>query len=275
MVMRQKDNGIKAFYNTCAHRGMKLVRGSGCADEGDLRCEFHGWRYGLDGRSSFVPCRDEFASRPASSGDSLRSRSARGVAGCLSRWPRIRPNLLEWLDPIPTALAPFRLQDMRYRWRKRTFLPANYKTVIDAFIEGYHTPGTHPQTLRPIAGAAAIGRTRTAAGIPLRPVHANLDLPEPFPLRVHPATRHRRPRQCSSGASCPPGGVRELDAIQLSRGWVIGHRAGLPCCARAWPRWSRARSRRLSYITRCARNWRWPRASISHDVDGTVLRGQR
>ena len=41
---------------------------------------------------------------------------------------------------------------MRFRWRKRTKLAANYKTVIDAFIEGYHTPGTHPQTLRPAEG---------------------------------------------------------------------------------------------------------------------------
>ena len=63
-VVRQKDGSVKAFHNTCAHRGMKIVRGSGCSRDKDLRCEFHGWRYGLDGRSSFVPCRDEFAPRP-------------------------------------------------------------------------------------------------------------------------------------------------------------------------------------------------------------------
>ena len=152
MVMRQKDGSLKAFYNTCAHRGMKIVRGTGWASTGDLRCEFHGWRYGLDGRSSFVPCRDEFASRP---------RDQWGLTpvnvGTWGGWVFITmaddpPDLREWLAPLPTALEPFRLQDMRYRWRKRTFLPANYKTVIDAFIEGYHTPGTHPQTLRAAQG---------------------------------------------------------------------------------------------------------------------------
>jgi Rieske 2Fe-2S family protein len=148
MVVRQKNRGIKAFYNTCAHRGMKVVSGSGCAPDMDLRCGFHGWRYGLDGRSTFVPCRDEFASRP---------REQWGLkpvkVGSWGGWVFVTmaenpPDLLEWLDPLPTALAPFRLQDMRYRWRKRTYLPANYKTVVDAFIEGYHTPGTHPQTMR-------------------------------------------------------------------------------------------------------------------------------
>lgn len=148
MVVRQKDRSVKAFYNSCAHRGMKIIRGAGTATEGDLRCGFHGWRYSLDGRSSFVPCREEFASRPREQWG-LRPVSV----GTWGGWVFVSmaddpPDLLEWLDPLPTALAPFRLQDMRFRWRKRTTLPANYKTVIDAFIEGYHTPGTHPQTLR-------------------------------------------------------------------------------------------------------------------------------
>lgn len=152
MVVRQKDGGIKAFYNTCAHRGMKVVRGVGCAVEGDLRCEFHGWRYGLDGRSSFVPCRDEFASRPREQWCLHEVRSGTWGGWVFISMADNPPDLLEWLDPLPTALAPFRLHDMRYRWRKRTVLPANYKTVIDAFIEGYHTPGTHPQTLRSAQG---------------------------------------------------------------------------------------------------------------------------
>ena len=42
--------------------------------------------------------------------------------------------LREWLDPIPSLLDPFRLEDMRYRWRKRVVVPANWKTVVDAFV---------------------------------------------------------------------------------------------------------------------------------------------
>jgi glycine betaine catabolism A len=152
VVVRQKDGSIKAFHNTCAHRGMKIVSGAGCASDNEFRCGFHGWRYALDGRSSFVPCRDEFANRPRG------EWGLRPVAvGAWGGWVFVSmaedpPDLLEWLDPLPTALTPFRLQDMRYRWRKRTFLPANWKTVVDAFIEGYHTPGTHPQTMRSAQG---------------------------------------------------------------------------------------------------------------------------
>ncbi len=155
MVVRQRDGSIKAFYNTCAHRGMKIVRGQGCAVGEDLRCPFHGWRFALDGRSSFVPSRDEFLNRPREQW-ALRQVSVDTWGG----WVFITmaenpPKLLDWLDPLPTALAPFRLEDMRFRWRKRTRLAANYKTVIDAFIEGYHAPGTHPQTVRADQGVRA------------------------------------------------------------------------------------------------------------------------
>jgi hypothetical protein len=40
--------------------------------------------------------------------------------------------------------------DMRYRWHKTVTLPCNWKTALDAFIESYHVPGTHPQLIRPL-----------------------------------------------------------------------------------------------------------------------------
>ena len=139
----RSESGIKAFYNACIHRGTRLVRGRGRTSE--LRCPFHGWRFSLDGECTFMYRADEFNPRSPAQ---RRLREIRcelwggWVFVCFD--PDAEP-LLEWLDPIPEALAPWRLSDMRYLWHKRTILPANWKTAIDAFIEGYHTPGTHPQ----------------------------------------------------------------------------------------------------------------------------------
>lgn len=150
VVVRQDDHSVRAFYNTCAHRGMRLLGGTGRV--ADIRCRFHGWRYGIGGCSTFVACRDEFAERPDEEWN-LKPVHVDTWGGWIFVSMADDPQpLLEWLDPLPAALKPFRLEDMRYRWRKRTYLPANWKTVIDAFVEGYHTPGTHPQTMRYVEG---------------------------------------------------------------------------------------------------------------------------
>ncbi len=57
------------------------------------------------------------------------------------------PSLLEYLAPLPTLLAPYHLDRMRIRSYLSTVLPANWKVVVDAFNEGYHVQGTHPQIL--------------------------------------------------------------------------------------------------------------------------------
>jgi phenylpropionate dioxygenase-like ring-hydroxylating dioxygenase large terminal subunit len=57
------------------------------------------------------------------------------------------PPLLEYLDPLPTMLAPYHLDRLRMRAYRSTILPANWKAVVDAFNEGYHVQGTHPQLL--------------------------------------------------------------------------------------------------------------------------------
>tara|TARA_B100002051_G_scaffold3203_1_gene2798 strand:+ start:237 stop:776 length:540 start_codon:yes stop_codon:yes gene_type:complete len=48
LVVRQKDNSIKAFYNVCPHRGNILVH----VENGSLdtfKCTYHGWEYDTEG----------------------------------------------------------------------------------------------------------------------------------------------------------------------------------------------------------------------------------
>lgn len=54
LVVRQKDGSLKAFLNSCTHRGNAVCR----AEEGNARsflCTYHGWSFGIDGRLKGVP----------------------------------------------------------------------------------------------------------------------------------------------------------------------------------------------------------------------------
>jgi phenylpropionate dioxygenase-like ring-hydroxylating dioxygenase large terminal subunit len=46
---------------------------------------------------------------------------------------------------VPQFLDGFLLEELRFNWYRTIKLPCNWKTVLDAFNEGYHTEATHPQ----------------------------------------------------------------------------------------------------------------------------------
>src|ERR1700748_3376802 len=59
IVVRTKS-GIKAFHNTCRHRGMKLASKHGNCERTGFVCPFHGWRWNMDGDNTFVFVPDIF-----------------------------------------------------------------------------------------------------------------------------------------------------------------------------------------------------------------------
>ena len=52
-VVRDRDGGLRAFYNVCRHRGHKLLEGKGRAKT--IVCPYHAWSYELDGRLRGAP----------------------------------------------------------------------------------------------------------------------------------------------------------------------------------------------------------------------------
>ncbi len=146
VVVRAAADEIRAFHNACLHRGTRLAEGHGRFGGGAIRCPYHGWCYALDGRLRDVPDRHEFGDLP----HELQLAPVRA-----ERWGGFvfvnmdvdAEPLLEFLDPLPRILAPYRLHELRFRSYLTTILPANWKTVVDAFNEGYHVQGAHAQIL--------------------------------------------------------------------------------------------------------------------------------
>ena len=202
LVVRQDDGSIRAMHNSCSHRGMKIIGGSGRVDE--FRCRFHGWRYDTDGTISFMFMEEEFADRPASC-NNLQPVHCDTWGGWVFIHMGDEPEpLLDWLDPLPTLLAPFNLDGMRYAWRKSTIVPSNWKTLVDAFVEGWHSTGTHPQVLRadegdpPSARPATVEEFALGAWTPTMMYRNHsrfIYTPRPFTGEVDPerAARNSRP----------------------------------------------------------------------------------
>lgn len=146
-VVRTAPDEIRAYHNSCPHRGRRITEG--CGKVARLHCRFHGWQWTLDGKNQKVVDRDDW-------GDKLSAGDADLTAVKVGRWGgwvyiNMDPNsesLEEALSPAKAFLDPFAMEGMRYHWRKSTILPCNWKVALEAFSEGYHVQTTHPQMLQ-------------------------------------------------------------------------------------------------------------------------------
>lgn len=150
VVVRRPDNVFKAFFNVCPHRGRQIMEGDGHAV--NFRCGYHNWTFDLDGNNIAVQDKADW-------GDFLDKECLDLVSVKTGVWGgfvfvNMDPDsetLEEYLDPIPEHLNPFEFENMRYRWALELYIDCNWKTALEAFMEGYHVAATHSQLL-PIQG---------------------------------------------------------------------------------------------------------------------------
>jgi len=143
LIVHGRDGVLRAFHNTCSHRGFRLAEGRGNVDE--IRCGFHHWCYDLKGRLRGVPFAREFGSL---------DRDANGLKPVrLDTWGRLvflnpapeGPDLATFLGELPQELAVFGLEDRTCEFSVTIPVDGNWKTTCDAFLEVYHLQGIHPQ----------------------------------------------------------------------------------------------------------------------------------
>lgn len=146
LMVRQEDGSVRAFYNSCRHRGNRLAwTEAGGVTEG-ISCAYHGWLYGLDGVLKAVQDEDDFPQ--GSPCGKLRLKEVPCAIWGGFVWYSMDPDakpLLDYLDPIPMLFAGRNLDEMvRVVWRMVT-VNTNWKFSPDNFNESYHLPTVHPQ----------------------------------------------------------------------------------------------------------------------------------
>jgi phenylpropionate dioxygenase-like ring-hydroxylating dioxygenase large terminal subunit len=146
LVVHGDDGVVRAFYNSCRHRGAPVVRG-GCGQARMLVCQYHSWGYDLCGSLVRVPDERDFVGLQR---DELGLTSVRceqwGGWIFVNLDPDAMP-LLEWLHPLPTVLAEVAAAPMRLYHQKSEVLHCNWKVLAEAFLEVYHARTIHTNTV--------------------------------------------------------------------------------------------------------------------------------
>jgi Rieske 2Fe-2S family protein len=155
LVLRGKDGSLRAFLNVCRHRGARLCLDA-CGNAGAVvQCAYHAWSYGLDGRLLGAPniARDETLDR-----DNLGLFPVH-----LAEWEGlIWLSLAENPSPVEAQLEPALIDRFGELEKFRRYgigglkvgtsitydIAANWKLVVENFMECYHCAPVHPELTR-------------------------------------------------------------------------------------------------------------------------------
>ena len=157
LVVRDRTGALNAFLNVCRHRGAMLCTEDAGEVTRHLRCPYHAWTYHLDGRLAAAP--------------NLGSLTeADGTRIDRTRWGLVRVELREWLgyawvcladdppsfetDVVGTvsarlgdvaAVENYGVSALSVGRRVVYDVKANWKLIIENFMECYHCATIHPE----------------------------------------------------------------------------------------------------------------------------------
>ncbi|MEZ5568034.1 MAG: aromatic ring-hydroxylating dioxygenase subunit alpha [Halioglobus sp.] len=173
LLTRTEGGELKGYYNSCLHRGRALKRGAGSGAE-QLRCPYHGWSWSLDGQFQGAPCQWDFPHVRPEAFQVPEVQVATWDGWVFINMDENAAPLAEYMGILPAHFAQWKHQPRYVAAHVEKVIGANWKAVLEAFIESYHAIATHPQLMAFQAidnsqydvWGDHVSRTITAYGVP-------------------------------------------------------------------------------------------------------------
>lgn len=155
IILRDRAGELRAFANTCRHRGSELLSGTGNCKT--IVCPYHSWTYELDGKLRGAPEMDQ------THGFNKKDYGLHPIK--LDTWggflfinfdARAEP-LKTYLGELPEKIAPYNLDDMVCTRRRVFDMGCNWKLFVENAKESYHIGTVHRATINKYASAKAAG----------------------------------------------------------------------------------------------------------------------
>ncbi len=146
VVVRGQDGEVRAFANSCRHRGAVVAQGEGNCRA--FRCPYHSWAYGLDGALLSAPEIDQTKNFDFKDYGLVPLRLETWAGFLFVNFDADAAPLTEWLGDLPEKLGSYNFGDMVCTRRKEYRLACNWKVYVENAMEAYHVPTVHRSTLQ-------------------------------------------------------------------------------------------------------------------------------
>ncbi|MEW7290240.1 aromatic ring-hydroxylating oxygenase subunit alpha [Aquimarina sp. 2304DJ70-9] len=156
-IVKGRDNRLRAFHNMCRHRGTQLLRAVGKAKKA-ITCPYHDWTYDLEGKLISLPKKDEEfpqLDKPLHEcGLNLHEASVDIFKGMLFVHPdKDAPSIMEFFGEVEPYLGPHVVEELVEFQEKEgepfyiKEIKANWKIIVENYIDHYHLAHLHEGTL--------------------------------------------------------------------------------------------------------------------------------
>ena len=147
LVLRNRENQLRAFYNVCQHRGSQLCDASGSGFGAAITCPYHSWSYSVEGALVATPLHEKDSIDRATLG--LKPVKVDEWQGAIfvSLDPNAQP-LTTWLDDHysrPRELEKFDLATLKNARTTIDEVEANWKVLAENYSECLHCAVVHPE----------------------------------------------------------------------------------------------------------------------------------
>ena len=152
LVTRSRDGSLRAFLNICRHRGAKLCVEETGTVKRNFQCPYHAWTYGLDGKLVAAPNltsmpdvdRVEYGLRPVHLREWLGYAWLSLADEPASFEETVQQDVRERLGNLD-AIGNYQVSELDLGRRITYDVKANWKLIIENFMECYHCATIHPE----------------------------------------------------------------------------------------------------------------------------------
>ena len=145
VIVRDEAGLLRAYANVCGHRGSELVLEKS-GNRRTLQCHYHAWTWGLDGTLRAAPhCHEQQEFNKADFPLTPLGVETFGAFIFINPGP-VSCSLAATLGQLPKILrsAGADIDSLRFRERREYAIQANWKVVVENFLECYHCAVSHP-----------------------------------------------------------------------------------------------------------------------------------
>jgi Rieske 2Fe-2S family protein len=145
LLARDEDGALRAFANSCRHRGHELLPCGSAAQQRVIICPYHSWTYSLNGnlraaagfknRPGFQADRWGLVELPVEEWHGLVFVDGSGAAGSLA----------DSLGTLEEFVAPYEPERLTVAGQHDYEVAANWKILTENYHECYHCPVIHPE----------------------------------------------------------------------------------------------------------------------------------